>query len=67
MAEESPVPLVTHVNIILHSTFSNVEVYSNTKQTYNSSGWYAHKFYISNIFKGAISEYNGVLNCEAYD
>ena len=27
----------------------------------------AHKFYISNNFKGAISEYNGVLHCEGYD
>jgi len=27
--EEAPVPLVTHVNNILHSIFSNVEVYIN--------------------------------------
>ena len=26
-----------------------------------------HKLYISNIFKGAISEYKGVLHCEGYD
>ena len=29
MEEEAPVPLVTHVNNILHSIFSNVEVYIN--------------------------------------
>ena len=65
--EEAPVPLVTHVNNILHSIFSNVEVYINNQQIYNSYGLYAHKSYISNIFKGAISEYKGVLNCEGYD
>ena len=31
-AEEEPVPLVIHVNNILHSAFSNVEVYMNNQQ-----------------------------------
>ena len=65
--KEAPVPLVTHVNNILHSIFSNVEVYINNQQIYNSNGLYAHKSYISNNFKGAISEYKGVLHCEGYD
>ena len=65
--EEPPVPLVTHVNNILHSIFSYVEVYINNQQTYNSNGLYAHKSYISNNFKGAISEYKGVLNFEGCD
>ncbi len=65
--EEAPFPLATHVNNILHSIFSNVEVYSNNQQIYNSNGLYAQKFYISNKFKGAISEYKGVLHCEGYD
>ena len=30
--EDAPVPLVTHVNNILHSIFSNVEVYINNQQ-----------------------------------
>ena len=67
MEEEDPVPLVTHVNNILHSIFSNVEVYINNQQIYNCNGLYAHKSYISNNFKGAISEYKGVLHCEGYD
>ena len=66
-AEEEPVPLVTHVNNILHSNISNVEVYINNQQIYNSNGLYAHKSYISNDFKGAISEYKRVLHCEGYD
>ena len=67
MAEEELVLLVTHVNNILHSIFSNVEVYINNQQVYNSNGLYALIFYLSNNFKGAIFEYKGVLHCESYD
>ena len=62
--EEAPVPLVTHVNNILHSIFSNVEVYINNQQLWNSSGLYGHKSYISNNFKCAVFEYKGVLHYE---
>ena len=41
----------------MHSIISNVEVYINNQQIYNSNGLYAHKSYISNNFKTAISEY----------
>ena len=64
--EEAPVPLVTHVNNILHTIFSNVEVYINIQQIYNSNGLYAHKSYTSNNFKGANSEYKGVLHYKGY-
>ena len=67
LEEEAPVPLITHINNILHSIFSDVEVYINNQQIYNSNGLYAHKSYISSNFKGAISEYKGVLHCEGYD
>ena len=65
-AEEAPIPLITHLNNILHSIFSSVEVYINNQQIYNSNGLYAHKSYISNNFNGAISEQKGVLHCEGY-
>ena len=65
--EEAPVPLVTRVSTILRSIFSNVEMYINNQQIYNSNGLYARKSYISKNFKGAISEYKGVLHCEGYD
>ena len=65
--KEAPVPLVTLVNNILHSIFSNVEMYSNNQQCFNSNGLYAHNSYISNNFKGAISESKGVLHCKGYD
>ena len=51
----------------MHSIFSNVEVYINNQQIYNSNGLHAHKSYISNNFKAAISEYKGVLHCEGYE
>ena len=34
--EDAPVPLATHVNNILHSFFSNFEVYINNQQIYKS-------------------------------
>ena len=51
----------------MHSIFSNVEVYINNQQIYDSNGLYAHKSYISNNSEAAISEYKGVLHCEGYD
>ena len=65
--DTNSVPLLTHVNNIMHSVFSNVEVYINSQQIYNSNGLYAHKSFISNNFKGAISEEKGVLHCEGCD
>ena len=65
--EEEEVTRVTYVNNIMHSIFSNVEVYINNQQIYNSNGRYAHKSYILKNFKAAISEYKGVLQCEGYD
>ena len=65
--EEEEVARVTYVNNIMHSIFSNAEVYINNQQIYNSNGLYAHKSYISNNFKAAISEYKRVLHCEGND
>ena len=66
-SEEEEVARVAYVNNIMHSIFSNVEVYMNNQQIYNFNGLYAHKSYISNNFKAAISEYKGVLHREGYD
>ena len=65
--QQEEVARVTYVNNIMHSIFSNVEVYINNLHIYNSNGLYAHRSYISNNFKAAISEYKGVLHCEGYD
>ena len=62
--QEAPVLLVCHVNNTLDSIVSNVEMYINNDQIYNSNGLYAHKSYIRNNFKGAIAEYKGTLHWE---
>ena len=62
--QEAPFPLVNHAKNILDLIFSNVEVYINNHQIYSSNGLYAHKYYIFNGFKGAISEHKGFLQCE---
>ena len=65
--EEEEVARVTYVNKIMHSILSNVEVFINNQQIYNSKGLYAHESYISNNLKAAISEYKGILHCEVFD
>ena len=65
--DDPPVLLVTHVNNILYSIFSNAEFYINNQQIYNSNRLNAHKSYISNNSEGAISDYKGVLHFEVYD
>ena len=65
--EKEKVARVTYVNNKMQSIFSNVEVYINIQQIYNSMELYAQKLYLSNNFMAAISEYKGVLHCEGYD
>ena len=65
--EVKGVPHITHVNNILHSIFSNAELYINNHQIYISNGLYAHKSHISSNFKSTLSDYKGVLHCEGYD
>ena len=65
--DTNSVPLLTYVNNIMHSIFSNEQVYINIQQIYYSNGLYAQKSYLSNNFKGAIAEYKVVLHCEGYD
>ena len=62
--QESPVPLVTLVKLILHFIFSIGEMCINNQPIYNSNQLYAHKSYNFNNFKRVISENKGVLNCE---
>ena len=65
--EDEGVPHIVHLNKILHSIFSNAELYINNHQIYKSNGLYAHKAHISNNFKSTLSDYKGVLHCEGYD
>ena len=65
--EDEGVPQITHVNSILHSIFSNAELYIKNHQIVNSNGLYAHESHISNNFKSTLSDYKGVLQREGYD
>ena len=65
--EEAPVPLVTLVNNILQSRFSNIEVYINKQQKCNSNVLYAHKSHIFNNLTGRFPEDRGVLHCEGFE
>ena len=65
--EDEGVPDNTHVNNILHSIFSNAELYINSHQINKFNELYAQKSSISNNFKGTLSDYKGVLHCEGYD
>ena len=61
---DTTVPLVFRLNNILHSILSNVKVYMNNHQFYNSFGLYVNESFITGSFKGAVSGNNGVWHCE---
>ena len=65
--KEAPHPLVTHVNNILHSIFSNDEVFINIQQIHKSNQLYAHESYSSNNSNVAICQYKEVFRCKRYD
>ena len=58
---------LTHVNSILHSLFSNCEVYLNNQQVYNSNGLYGHKALISKEFKASTGNSEGILACHGFE
>ena len=45
------------MNKILHSIFSNADLYINNHQIYNSNRLYAQKTYFSNSFKSTLTDY----------
>ena len=58
---------LTHVSNILHSLFSNCEVYLNNQQVYNSNGLYGHKALISNEFNASTRNIENILACHGYE
>ena len=55
---------LTHVNNILHSLFSNSELYlNNQQQVYNSNGLYGHKALISNEFNASTENNKNISAC----
>ena len=58
---------LTHVINLLHSLFSNCEVYVNIQRVYNSKGLYGHKALISNEFNASTVNNEGSLACHGYE
>ena len=58
---------LTHVSNLLHSLFSNCEVYLNNQQVYNSNGLYGHKAMISNEFNASTMNNERNLACHGYE
>ena len=58
---------LTHVNNLLHSPFSNCDVYLNNQQVYNSNGLYGHKALIFNEFNASTINNEGILACQVYE
>ena len=54
------------VNNIMHSLFSNLEVYFNNEQVYTSNGLYAHKSFLSNEFSGTQGTKDSISVCQGY-
>ena len=58
---------LTHVINLLHSLFSNCEVYLNNQQVYNSDGLYGHKALVSNELNASTMNNEGILACHEYE
>ena len=55
-----------YVNNLMHSMFSNAEVYFNNTQVYSSNGLYAHKAFISNEISHTKGVKEGIISCQGY-
>ena len=64
---EDDLHYLIHVNNLLHSLFSNCEVYLNNQQVYNSNGLCGHKALISNEYNTSTRNNEGILACHGYE
>ena len=65
-SDEEPQANLTYVNNLLHSIFSNCEVYFNITMVYNANGLYPHKAQISNKFNSSAVSNIGIFACRGY-
>ena len=65
-SDEEPQTYLTYVNNLLHSLFSNCEIYFNNTMVYNANGLYPHKAQISNKFNSPAVSNKGILACHGY-
>ena len=62
-SDEEPKTYLNYVNNLLHSLFSNCEVYFNKTMVYNANELYPHKAQISNKFNSSAMSNKGILDC----
>ena len=65
-SDEEPQTYLTYVNNLLHSLFSNFEVYFNNTMVYNANGLYPLEAQISNEFNSSAVSNKGILACHGY-
>ena len=65
-SDEEAQTYLTYVNTLLHSLFSNCELYFNNTMVYNANGLYHHKAQISNEFNSSAVSKKGILACHGY-
>ena len=65
-SDDEPQTYLTYVNNLLHSLFSNCEVYFINTIVCNANGLYPHKTQISNEFNSSAVSNKGILACHGY-
>ena len=65
-SNEEPPTYLSNVNNLLHSLFSNCEVYFINTRVYNANGLYPHKAQISNEFNSSAVSNKGILVYHGY-
>ena len=65
-SDDEPQTHLTYVSNLLHSLFSNCEVYFNKTIVYNANGLYPHKAQISNKFNSSAVSNKGIFACHGY-
>ena len=65
-SDEEPQTYISYVSNLLHSLFSNCEVYFNNTMVYNPNRLYPHKAQISNEFNSSAVSNKGILTCHAF-
>ena len=65
-SDEEPKSYLTYVKNLIHSLFSNCEVYFNNTMAYNANGLYPHKAPLSNELNSSAVSNEGILACHGY-
>ena len=65
-SDEEPQTYLTYINNLLHSVFSNCEVYFNNTMVRNANGLYPHNAQISNKFNSSAVSKKGILACHGF-